>query len=458
MGIMKNGGDRLQIGTVTKLALAFVLIFIILSLVDAALARRELRLGGETSFATVPTGFRGIHDVLRKLGFSVERYRRTYLSLPRPEEAVLVMLAPTRASRVLSGEIRELDESYPEALQDWVQQGGVVVHAPPGLALGILPGGLLAEPSGEPGVPPDEVDREVRELERDAGRLPTGEPVPDPMAELLQGLPERVWAPVEGTLSDPSVDLTPLDEDLRDTVRSFLEPWTLDRVPAFAPLREDSVFTARVFLDDDPIVLERYVGSGRVVAFSSAYFWTNAAVARTGAAEMVVPLLADVSGGGRRRILFDEFAHGHVVHGTVLQWIWKTDLLYLVVTSLLGVGLFAWAGAIRQGPPRQIRRLPRRAKEEFVVSLADLYQRAGRPRLAARRILRAYEEEIGAMMGQPWQAIRGSDLVGELQPLREGLKRGDPWDGPSLVRFAERARIAHGRATRRLRRQQRGTP
>ena len=53
---MGSDGDRLQIGTVAKLVLAFVLVFILLSLADAALARRDLRLGGETSFATVPTG------------------------------------------------------------------------------------------------------------------------------------------------------------------------------------------------------------------------------------------------------------------------------------------------------------------------------------------------------------------------------------------------------------------
>ena len=90
------------------------------------------------------------------------------------------------------------------------------------------------------------------------------------------------------------------------------------------------------------------------------------------------------------------------------------------------------------------------------MSLADLYQRAGRPRLAARRILRSYEEEIGAMGGGGGRAAGpGESTVREFRPLRSTLERGEPRDGVSLLGFARRARLAYQEASRRIH-QQRG--
>ncbi|MCZ6603069.1 MAG: hypothetical protein O6952_08685, partial [Planctomycetota bacterium] len=200
-------------------------------------------------------------------------------------------------------------------------------------------------------------------------------------------------------------------------------------------------------LGDDPIAVYRKLGAGKVIAISTSYLWTNAAIGRSDAALPLVALLDWASDGGARTILFDEYAHGLGIRRGAFRWIWETDLFYVIATAMLAVGIAAWRGLVRRGPPLEPRVIPRRAKEEFVVSMADIYARARRPRLAAGQLLRGYEDELTAVLG--------SDPEGRLQDpefasLRTRLSAGGPADGSGLLRFARDAAEAYRKVLGRV--------
>src|SRR5690606_19032777 len=98
----------------------------------------------------------------------------------------------------------------------------------------------------------------------------------------------------------------------------------------------------------------------------------------------------------------------------------------------------AWRGAIPSRPPAEPRTVPRRAKEEFVRSLADIKLRAGRHRAAARALIEAHRARLEA------SAADAEDSA-TLARLAARVERADAFGDAELRTVANEAR-ALGRA------------
>ena len=134
-------------------------------------------------------------------------------------------------------------------------------------------------------------------------------------------------------------------------------------------------------------------------------------------------VLHHFSDGGRRQIFFDEFAHGFHRKSGLLRWARETALFYPLATALMGLFLAGWYGAVRFGPPRPERETPRRAKEEFVLSLGDMYRRGGHYGHALALIVEGYEAQLAKLLGTTADSFRSE--IGP-EPRATRFTYGDP--------------------------------
>ena len=455
--------DRRIRGLLWKSIVLFVLLILLVILIDPVFRRRELRRSGGTTFGTSPSGFRGILEVANRLGLTAERFRRAYVSLPSPRSSVLVVLDPKPWTRLLDGPNLSVEQTSIRLVREWVEEGGVLIYAPPSRSIGGALGRDFIVPTA-PGevTPPDGIyDQEL--LQEKKG-------IADPFRPLFEDAPLRQWVDAEGPMEGEGLlegeewDLQPLDPRLRKSLAAYLGP---RRDPAEPPSiaafetasdsdaaeissGDEDPFEPLLLLGGSPIALARDIGEGRVIVCSTSYPWTNGAIGTADAGPAVVRLLDWASEGGTRTFWFDEYAHGLGIRKGALRWIWDTDLFYVIATCMIGIGLLSWGGAIRLGPPLEERFLPGRAKEEFVVSLADIYLRARRPHLAAELILRGHQDEIAALLGMDAAPLSSRTGIEEFRTLRTELATRAPGDSSSLLRFARRVHAASARARDRI--------
>ncbi len=120
------------------------------------------------------------------------------------------------------------------------------------------------------------------------------------------------------------------------------------------------------------------------------------------------------------------------------RWVAGTTLRYPVLAVLLLALVLAWRGAVPARPPAAARTVPRRAKEEFVLSLADIKLRAGRHRAAARALIEAHRARLEA-------GAADEEDSAALTRLAARVERAEPFGEAELRTVANEAR-ALGRA------------
>jgi hypothetical protein len=383
------------------LVAALAIIALLSQVVGAHLARERPPGAVHSSWSFRSSGFRAFHDVLARLGYRVERFARSYASLPPGPECVLLVLDPDDSARA-GQENRALEEGHPGRLRRWVDSGGAVVMTLPGRTLALYRGREVVAGDGEETI--EALGKALKEPL--LGRWRT-------FAEVFDGLPAAEPGPAGGRLSGRGglstfEDAVPgLDLHRRRALRTYLLPGEGGRAageegtwPVFA---REGDYRALLTLADRPFVLERRPASGEngglAIAVATALPFANAGLGLPGAAEAAVALVDLASEGGRRRILFDEYTHGVIRRGGFLRWARETALFYPLATALLAAALLAWYGAVRFGPPTPRREVPRRAKEEFVLGLGDLYRRGGHGAHALRAIARGYEARLALLSG-----------------------------------------------------------
>jgi len=237
---------------------------------------------------------------------------------------------------------------------------------------------VLAEPEGAP----TEAERgAVERFLRAGGRviatgltgaefLPRPLVAPDPIAGLTW---RREWARSPSALAEAALAITLAP-------RAY---WVKD--PAAVPLYGDS---------ERARVVSLHVGAGEAFWWASATPLTNAGAREPGNVEFVLASLA-----GRRRILWDEYFHGHRPRTAVLrfdlQWQWATFHLALVATAVL------LTYSRRSGPivePPVDRRL---SPLEFVRALGSLYERAGAASTAVDAAYERFRFNAARQLGTP---------------------------------------------------------
>lgn len=329
-----------------------------------------------TSMHAVADGFSALHDLLPRLGYDVDRLRASYAKLPPPTTALLLCLDPlphAKLKKVYAG----LEIGQVSLLRQWVRDGGHLVVTWPSAQRD-------EERRSQPADPPGRDDV--------IGAL--CDPYPDAQ-------PDTRWIAPDGILRGV------------DELRAIAQPWPpfdsadvelveahLQRDQASEPPQVQVFVTplpagwrALVSLDDAPLLIERHVERGVVWAASSAVPFTTLALARRDMGPPIVALLHAASEQGRRRIVFDEFAHGHREARGMWWFVRHGPLGHPVAAALLLLVVLSWRGAVRLGPPLPEATVPRRAKEEFVIGMATLEQRAGHARAAGQAVLRAHRHD-----------------------------------------------------------------
>jgi len=419
--------------------IVFSLFLLVVLLAGPYLVEHQRTQEAGNSFGVRPEGFRGALEVLGRLGYDTRRWMRSYAALHDEGPAVLLLLDPMPL-RERPDEV--LLEALVARLEAWVEAGGVLVYAPPGRrVLSILGRDIFQE-----------ADSPWALVETSAGHL-------DQLLRdrLLAGLPAVEHSPPEGTLDgDGPLDglravLHRLPERVERGVLAYLAHGEAEgaRLETFEEPEPDSPWSAWARRDGtQPLVLARRVGAGRVVAFSSAYCFANAALRHAGTARLVAETVAEASERGALPVYFDEYAHGLLEGRDVTRWVSDTPLGRVLATVVLGIAGLAWFGMVRFGPPRDPRPVPRRAREEFVLSLADLYQRERRHAMAARSVVQGLAEDLARARGLDRE--RGP-APSELEPLVGQAQDRPPGGDAALLAFTHRALEAWDRARRRLR-------
>jgi hypothetical protein len=236
---------------------------------------------------------------------------------------------------------------------------------------------VLAEPEA---APTDDERAAVERFLRGGGRLiatgakgadflPRQRVVPDPIAGLTW---RREPSTSPSTLAEatPAITLAP---------RAF---WAKD--PAATPLYGDAG-RARV--------VSLHVGAGEAFWWASATPLTNAGAREPGNVQFVL-----ASFGGRR-ILWDEYFHGHRPRTAALrvdpQWQWAAGHLVLLAAAAL------LTFSRRSGPivaPQTDRRL---SPLEFVRALGSLYERAGAASTAVDAAYERFRFDAARRFGTP---------------------------------------------------------
>lgn len=412
---------RAQRGLALRLAVAALLAVALGLLVDAATAPPDAAVARRSWASPRADGFRACADLAARLGHRAARRRASWGQLPAPEAHVLVVADP-RPMAMWAAERAELDPSQLGALARWVAAGGHLVLTPGGRSRLLL--------VDLPGARSELEDELVADILKALGwRAPTRAPAP--LAAPLEADPPLPLAPGALARLEPASELLaaawltwagrPLS--LAEGRRGPAE------LSAFVDAGDD--YRARVTLGGRPFVLERDHGRGRVWLLASAYPLTGLALAEGGAAPLVAGLLHEATEGRRRALVLDERAQGlgerRGLTGPLREAGFGAPLLALAGLALL----VAWRGAVRDGPARPARAVPRRAKEEFVVALGDLMRQAGHHGAAGRWLGEAWRDRLPA----------GAD-ASELEAVARRTVLGDA----GLAELAQALRQAAARA------------
>jgi hypothetical protein len=165
---------------------------------------------------------------------------------------------------------------------------------------------------------------------------------------------------------------------------SVLQPVFHEPPVTTIPLRADRVLVTErddvahlVGRSDGTVLMGIQRGQGYIYISSASYPFTNEGLGEDASAALILNLLRQVPRGGQ--VLFDEYHHGFFeppsLRGIVLSNPWGWALLY----ALAVVGLFFILTGRRFGKPIPLREeVALRSSAEYVESMSDLFQRAGK--------------------------------------------------------------------------------
>lgn len=375
-------------GLLLRFALAGVVACALGSLLDAAVSPPDPAQLLRSSASPRADGYRALTALLPRLGQPVRRSQEPWSKLPPPGESVLLVLDPLPLD-ALRWERSPLDPSAVRALLRWVEAGGRLVLALPGRASLAF----LAEGEPSPAPPPGDL---VEQLLGQPPALTTGAlsaPLSaDPPLGTEPGWLRALGAQDQGlagaflawSAAPLMHGLSPRGPPRRGEAE----------LAVFDPRALPEGWRARVLLGTAPFVLEAERGQGRMWLVASAYPFCNLALARGGTAPLVAGLLHEASQAGARTLVVDELCHGLHRRRGLLGPLREGPFWAPVLLGLGLLGLAGWRGAVREGSPRPPRQVPRRAKEEFVLALAELLRRGRRHPAAARALLEAWRQRL----------------------------------------------------------------
>ncbi len=256
---------------------------------------------------------------------------------------------------------------------------------------------LMLNPVTEPVT--GEESEEILRWVRDGGTLIAIDERPQ-----LVMAPNQLWQALQATTAVSDTDGSDLAARASVTQPLLVTP----------PVSEVSVHTNRAVTMEDaayvtlletrygPTLIGRQEGRGYIYLGVSAHPFTNAGLQEPGSAALMLNLLARVPPGGT--ILFDEFHHGFgeaaaaapSLRQIVLRNWWGWASLY----ALGIVALYLVLTGRRFGQPVPLQRdVARRSSAEYVESIAQLLQRAGKRQTIGAHFHEALKRRLARQHG-----------------------------------------------------------
>ena len=372
----------------TSIVALFFVTFVFVFVIESVFLKNRDSQPGHNSWSYESHGFRGLFEILVRLGYDLERFRESYYALPPAAESVLLVLDPV--DNGLFGISTATKASDDRRIAKWVASGGCVIATRPGRDLPRVAGFDLTFDEVEESSPERRVSPSFAGLFADA---------PSTTRYSLTGM--LATEPPLNSFSG-EVDTLTLREASR--LSAFMKSTKDLLIDVFA--RTGGTWASCVTLNGKPLAVTRQVGSGRIILVSTALPFANAALKNAAFAEVVASLIHFASDRGNRQLYMDERIHGYVERSGLWRWVRETPLFYPVATSLLIVILLGWYGGVSFGPPSVTSRTPRRAKEEFVLSLGDLYRRGAHYGHVIELIVQGYEHHLHQLFGRDARHLR----------------------------------------------------
>lgn len=171
---------------------------------------------------------------------------------------------------------------------------------------------------------------------------------------------------------------------------------SVDMPAAAAPLPLNSPFVVVYGTDEAPAVLSARLEKGEAVWWAGSTPLVNGAIGRPGHVELLVNTLGPP---GERRIVWDEFYHGH----TRSFWSYLSDTpFFFALLQLAGVaGLAFFSLGRRRRPIRLPIVEPRTSPLEFIDTMGGLYERARASAAAVSTVYARVRRRLLAALGLP---------------------------------------------------------
>ncbi len=172
--------------------------------------------------------------------------------------------------------------------------------------------------------------------------------------------------------------------------------------------------------DDMPVLVGLSHGDGRVWLTTMADAFTNRQMHNEDNARLVLNILAQSS--NTRRIVFDEVHHGREALPQTLQsWLTGTPAGGALLFACAALFAFVLIQGRRFGRPvPEARMLARRAPEEYILAMANLFRRGGLRDATARQ----YHDRLKRVLAGPFRidpVLSDAQFVAELARYRDDL-------------------------------------
>lgn len=328
--------------------LALLIVAAVLFTPEPDIGSGSMRL---TTYGADAYAARGVHDVMSRLGWTVER-RRGPLRAPLDSTAVYAILDPPMP--VSATEVGTLLAA--------VREGASALVVP-------TSGSSLADSLG------------VRQSGEFLSRLPVVEQDEDESGD-----------DAAAAIAEAALDVGTFDRYLRPAPKS-----EEDTMPAF-PRGAETLVSVRTRTRRDtadvtrPAVMALRIGRGRVLAIADASFLRNGVMREGNAAVLAVRMFEWLDSTRTAPVVFDEYHQGFgdadgmldVMRDALLHTAPGRGFLQLVAAGLLLLLVYG----VRPIAPVARRTIERRSPLEHVGALSRAYEQIGATRLATRRLVR----------------------------------------------------------------------
>lgn len=162
------------------------------------------------------------------------------------------------------------------------------------------------------------------------------------------------------------------------------------------PLRMDPQWVALFGTVEEAAVLSARFGRGRIVWWASSEALSNAALASAGHMEL---FLNTIGPPDARRVLFDEFYHGHA--RSFWSYVAGTPVAIGLAQTGIVIALALATFSRRRGPVRPRPVEPRTSPLEFIETVGALYERAHAAQAAVASARARLRRDLNGLTGRP---------------------------------------------------------